>query len=45
MEINKKFTTGSSKFDDPTQELLLGEIVDVNRVVSPIPTVEDYRNL
>jgi len=45
MEINKKFTTGSSKFDNPEKETLFGEQVDVNRYVPGIPTAEDYRNL
>jgi hypothetical protein len=44
-EINKKFTTGTSKFDNPDQEYLIGEKVDVNRFVPEIPTFEDYRNI
>jgi hypothetical protein len=45
MEINKKFTTGKSRFDDPNNEYLLGEKVDVNRVVPGLPSVEEYRNI
>jgi hypothetical protein len=45
MEVSKKFTTGKSKFDNPDKEYLLGDKVDVPRVVSPVPTVEDYRNI
>jgi hypothetical protein len=45
MEINKKFTTGRSRFDNPDHEYLLGDKVDVPRVVPSIPSVEDYRNI
>ena len=45
MEINKKFATGKSKFDNPEHEYLLGDKVDVPRVVQSVPTVEDYRNI
>jgi hypothetical protein len=45
MEINKKFTTGESRFDNPSQEYLLGEKVDVPRVLPSIPNVDNYRNI
>jgi hypothetical protein len=45
MEVQKKFTTGKSVYDNPDNEMLLGEPVDVDRVIPGMPTVEDYRNI
>jgi len=44
-EINRKFTEGVSKFDDPEQELVLGETIDIKRTIRSVPTTEEYRKL
>lgn len=45
MEIQKKFTTGQSVYDSPANETLLGEPIDVNRVVPGVPSFQDYKNI
>ena len=46
MEVNKKFVEGSSKFDDPKEELLLGEPIDIkNRRIRRFPTFEEYKKI
>jgi hypothetical protein len=45
MEIQKKFTTGHSVYDSPDNETLLGEPIDINRVVSGVPSFQDYKNI
>jgi hypothetical protein len=43
MEIDKKFTTGKSSFDDPHIENILGDSIDIKRYVKPLPTLESYK--
>lgn len=45
VELNKKFMTGKAKFDDPHNELLLNEPIDLERRVRKLPTFEEYRNI
>lgn len=45
MNIDAKFRTGKSKLDNPENENVLGEPVDIKRTVRTIPTLEDYRAL
>jgi hypothetical protein len=45
MEVQKKFTTGHSVYDSPANETLLGESIDINRVVPGVPTFQDYKNI
>lgn len=44
-EISRKFTEGTCAFDNPENELLLNEPIDINRVVRSLPTSEEYRNI
>jgi len=44
-EIDRKFNTGKSSFDDPDQELLLGDKIDIKRIIRSVPTVDDYKNI
>jgi len=43
MEINKKFLTGTSKYDH--NETLLGDPIDIKRRVRTIPTPEEFRKI
>ena len=45
MEVQKKFTTGHSIYDNIANESLLGEPIDLNRVVRGLPTFQDYKNI
>ncbi len=45
MEVQKKFTTGHSIYDNPANESLLGEPIDINRVVPELPNFQDYKNI
>jgi hypothetical protein len=45
MEINKKFTTGKSIYDDSSNENVLGEPVDIKRNIRQLPTIEEYKNI
>ncbi len=44
-EINKKFTEGTCAFDNPDNELILGEPIDIKRIIKQLPTVEEYKNI
>lgn len=44
-EINKKFTEGTCKYDNPEDELLLGDPIDIKRIIRRLPTSQDYRKL
>ena len=45
MEIDRKFKTGSSIYDDPRNENVLGDAIDIPRVIRRLPTPEDYKNI
>jgi hypothetical protein len=45
VELNKKFMTGKAKLDDPHNELLLNEPIDLERRIRSIPTFEEYRKI
>jgi hypothetical protein len=45
MEVQKKFTTGHSVYDTPAHESLLGEPIDITRVVPGLPSFQDYKNI
>jgi hypothetical protein len=45
VELNKKFMTGKAKFDDPHNELLLNEPIDIERRIRSIPTFEEYKKI
>jgi hypothetical protein len=45
MEVDKKFRTGQSIYDNPEYENVLGEPIDIKRVIRNLPTIEDYRQI
>jgi hypothetical protein len=44
-EITKKFTEGSCVYDNPENELLLNDPIDIRRIIRTLPTLEEYRKL
>lgn len=44
-EIDKKFNTGTSSLDDPEQERLLGDKIDIKRKIRTVPTISEYRSI
>jgi hypothetical protein len=45
MEIERKFKTGHSSYDDPNVEKLLDDPIDIRRVVRTVPSFADYRKI
>jgi len=45
VQISKKFTEGTCAFDNPEQEMLLNEPIDIKRNVRSLPTAEDFRKI
>jgi hypothetical protein len=44
-EISKKFTEGTCAFDNPENEMILNEPIDIKRIVRNLPSGEEYRNI
>jgi hypothetical protein len=44
-EIDRKFNTGKSRFDNPEEELLLGDKIDIKRTVRTVPSIADYKSI
>jgi hypothetical protein len=44
-EIDRKFNTGHSRFDNPDEELLLGDKIDIKRIIRTVPSVDDYKSI
>lgn len=42
VEINKKFITGKSIYDDPEKELILSEQIDIKRKIRGVPSYEEF---
>lgn len=45
MEVSRKFTTGKSLYDNPENENVLGEPVDIRRNIRKLPTIDEYRSI
>lgn len=45
VEMNKKFITGKSIYDDPEKELILNEKIDIIRRIRDIPSYESFSQI